>query len=735
MNPDSELSRFGLDDEDWLARARDAEAPMDLGALGPYRLLREVGRGGQAVVYEAVQEPAGDRVAVKRLLAGRFAEPAAWLRFEREIEAASILAHPNIVRAEGVQVPEGQLVLVMDWVDGIPVHDWARGRPRGEILEGLCKIADAVAHAHRCGIIHRDLKPANILVSSDGEPHLLDFGIAKGTGFGEIGGSSLTRTSQFLGTPAYCSPEQVSGEPGRVDTRTDVYSLGVIAYDLLVGKPPYEIGGGLRRIIETITTEEPRRPRDHVPGFDRDLEAILRKMLAKRPEQRYSSMDQVLADLERFARGDPIEAESLGHGYSLRMFVRRNRWPVAIAAAFMLMIAGFGVTMAILYQRAELEESRVTRVEAFLAAMLTPEGATSGAHAVTVDDLLGQASRRLAEEPIDDPDVEGRLHMHLARTYTAIWSWPDATRHAEAALDIYRGLGDPDGSTRSLTLLGLAEAFLENPNAIDHLTEALAIVEAREGPDSPGAAAILSSLAFANVRAARPADFDRAEELYARALAILDGVEEPTPLTAGTLYSHAVLAMEQGDDDVAVRRFRRAVDIYEALPKTLSVAGSRCREDYAKALAAVGRVEEAREWLWRSREGRTLEPTMCRAPTYVANTLARQGDPASAVPFFHESLVLTGEYLAAHRPERTRALRGYADSLEAGRFEADALLGLGRACRDVDATLLENWTDVLRGLEGAYSQTLPERATICRAVLQRFEAAEPPPEAGPPADS
>ncbi len=721
MNPDSELTRFGLDGEQWLGLAREAQAPPDLGFLGSYRLIREVGRGGQAVVYEGVREPDGERVAVKRLLAGSFADPATLMRFRREIAAISTLSHPNIVKAEGIQIEDGPLILVMQWVDGVRVTDWARGKEQSAVLGVLRMIGAAVAHAHRRGVIHRDLKPANILVSQDGEPQLLDFGLAKWSDLGDPLRHSITRSSHFLGTPAYCSPEQIAGDPSLVDTRTDVYSLGVIAYDLLLGKPPYEIGGGLRKVMETITTVEPQRPRALQPGFDRALEAILLKMLAKDRDERYAAMELLLADLNRFERGDSIEARSLGGSYAIRKLIRKHRWPVAIAGAFIALLIAFGVTMALLYNRAELEERRVASVEAFLAAILAPEGINSGSQTVTIADLLRQASERLASEPIADPVVEGRLHGRLARTYARVWNWREVAGHTAAALAIHRELGDQEGIAQSLSDLGLAESFLGEPQAVAHLMEALSIVETQQGEDTSAKASVLANLAFAYIRTVGPSEFSRADDLYVQALSVLAEEDAAGPLAAGIYYRHAVLALEQEDLATAERRFRLALAIYDQLPEGTGIGGQRCREDYAKALAALGRFDDAREWLRRSQAGRPLDHGLCMTPALIAAVILDHGYLDPARPFLIESLKLISDYLVQRRPEHSTLLQGYADRISADRMDAEALLNMGDICRAVDAALFTNWRTVVQDLEQSYAGSHPDNAEICAAVLQQSE--------------
>ena len=198
-------SLFGFDSEAWLERLQQAEVAAALGRMGAYELLEEIGRGGQGVVFRARQPGTGREIALKRLLAGAFASPAARRRFEREIEAVTALAHPGIVTVHGVEQVEGAPVLAMEWVAGVPVTEWAARRARPEVLQLFLQLCEALQHAHQRGVLHRDLKPSNVLVDASGRPRVLDFGLAKRS---TDQGSTISRSGEFLGTPAYAPPEQ-----------------------------------------------------------------------------------------------------------------------------------------------------------------------------------------------------------------------------------------------------------------------------------------------------------------------------------------------------------------------------------------------------------------------------------------------------------------------------------------------------------------------------------------------
>ncbi len=374
---DSSLDAFGFDESGdlWIDRIRQAEAPLANGRIGRYELIDEVARGGQGVIYR-VREPGSDRpIALKRLLAGSFATPAMRGRFEREIEAVSVLDHPNIVtartagwpaRAAGstgsageTQVVDDVPILAMEWIDGISITRWAAGsarpqRPRrrpDEIAGALLKVCEALAHAHQRGIIHRDLKPSNILVDADDEPHVLDFGLAKLFPPEGMDDYSATVTDHFVGTLAYASPEQVHGKSSDVDVRSDVYALGIILYEMLTGQLPYDIGDSLASVTRAIEESEPVPPRTINSDVDRDLGAITLKALAKIRASRYQSAEAFAADLRGYLSGEGVSARTPGPITRILRTVRRHKLASSLATIIILLISAFATVSVILASR------------------------------------------------------------------------------------------------------------------------------------------------------------------------------------------------------------------------------------------------------------------------------------------------------------------------------------------------------------------------------------------------
>lgn len=337
-----------------------------------YRCLGEVARGGQGVVYRAVQETTGREVAIKVLhpdVSGR--SRRARERMAREIEIASLLDHPGIVRIfDSVKLTDGRDALVMELIEGEPLNEWAATRPsmtERERLALLAGIADAAHHAHQLGVIHRDLKPSNILIDQTGRPRLLDFGIARREG-ACVTDRCLTATGEFAGTMAYAAPEQVLSDAGPADIRTDIYALGVIGYELLTGHLPYPVDGAIRSVIDRVLTNE--IPSASRSGLTIDAWTVLAKAMSKDKRRRYQSAADLADDLRSAACGEAVTARADSRWYVMRKTARRHRVPLGLAALVLLGTSATLVALAFGNARLSeaLEESRLLQIRAHLAA-------------------------------------------------------------------------------------------------------------------------------------------------------------------------------------------------------------------------------------------------------------------------------------------------------------------------------------------------------------------------------
>lgn len=441
--------------------------PTGAWSVAGYEVVREVARGGQGAVYLARQLSTDRPVALKRLHHVQGGDPAVRARLTREVQVLRDLRHAGVVAVLDCGIQDEQPFIVTEWIDGQPLDAWLRGRrlsPR-EVASLFLLIADAVRAAHLRGVIHRDLKPSNILVDGGGAPRVLDFGLAK-LSPGSLGGSppgdvpaELTATGQFVGSLPWSSPEQVTRRPEGLDIRCDVYALGVLLYQALAGEFPYSVTGPIFELVENISQRAPMPLRARRPDVDDELETIVGKCLCKDPAGRYESAGALADDLRRYLAGEPIEAKRASRGYMLRKLAWRYRAAVCAAAAFVLMLTGSSIALAILYQRAA-QQSALARTQRDAAlrseekarraattaeqvvnfltdtlAAADPEEAVG--RQVTVVQALGRASERL-DRGFGDPRVEIEVRSALGTTYHNLGLYEEAMSQKARALELGR---------------------------------------------------------------------------------------------------------------------------------------------------------------------------------------------------------------------------------------------------------------------------------------------------------
>lgn len=437
-------------DEKTLPRRAAARPAADPPADGPplpriraFQLVRCVGEGGMGVVYLAEQsEPVRRRVALK-VMRTALASEADRLRFRTEQQALATLEHPNVTRLFEVgTTPEGMPFIAMEWVPGDTVCDYCDSHRLGirARIELFLTVCDGVHHAHQKGVIHRDIKPSNVLVTEvDGRPvaKVIDFGIAKA--LSEEAPSATLLGEHLLGTPSYISPEAVrSGRASQVDTRADVYALGLILYRLLAGSQPFEeedrpLLDRLRDVAETGAPEPTRwlarrapaevaeaarlrgtTPRGLLRALRGDLDWIVMRAVAREPGERYGSVSDFRADLQRYLRHEPLEARAPGTLYRLRRLARRHRGAVAGGAAVLAVLLAGIATTTLEARRAREAQEQSDRVATFLADLFSEANPWNANRPdMTAHDLLLLGARRLQTDLSEDPVVRARLMQEI----------------------------------------------------------------------------------------------------------------------------------------------------------------------------------------------------------------------------------------------------------------------------------------------------------------------------------
>jgi serine/threonine protein kinase/predicted negative regulator of RcsB-dependent stress response len=557
-----------------------------------YDQVVEIRRGGQGVVYRARQSSTSRTVAIKVLLEGLFASEASRHRFRREIEAVGRLRHPNIVRIiESGVANDGRLYYVMDFVDGVPIDDPAAPL-NGDLKEKLMlfrKICRAVHHAHRHGVIHRDLKPGNILIDGNGSPHILDFGLAKSASVWSVDSpeaTSVSHTGQFLGSLAWASPEQIEKSPDRIDLRTDVYSLGVILYQLVTGRLPHPVSKNLRQTLDAIASAAPPRPRAIRGDIPDDVETMILRCLAKEPGRRYQGAGELGRDVERYLRGEPIDAKRDRKWYVFRKTLARHKAITALATSLLVLIIGFSIFMTISYKRALRAEqeavahlaeavnqkTKAIAVQDFLSGVLAlTDPCVSSEHSVALRAMLESAERGIATRFGDHPEVEAEIRYVIGDVYFHI---------------------------------GRFEAAVEN-----HV-KALELFESAHGGNHPDVAKALCNLAYLRIQRGR---LDEAEPMIERAHAIYtDRFGADHEKTAESLRYLGDLRVAQQRYDEAQAHFSRACEVYDERIAAHDLRMLKVLYHWSNLLIVRREFEEAQEKIDRIRAITRAHPDVSR---------------------------------------------------------------------------------------------------------------------------
>lgn len=497
----SELAR------DLLSQTPAAQLPEQ---IGRYKIRRVLGIGGMGVVYEAEQDRPRRTVALKLMRAGAIA-PSLLRRFEQEAEMLARLQHPGIAQiydAGAVATDSGrQPFFAMELIRGVPLDQYAEANALDAAarLELFAKVCDAVAHAHQRGVIHRDLKPGNILVDEDGQPKILDFGIARATDSDVQATTMHTDAGQLIGTLQYMSPEQVAGDSSQIDTRSDVYSLGIVLFQLLGSKLPYDVlNRSLPEALDVIRSAEPTHISSINTAYRGDVETIVQKSLEKDPTRRYSSASEFAADIRRHLADQPIIARPPSAMYQLRKFARRHKAATAAGLSIVVALAGaaaFSSVYAVRATRARNEAVRqaeiANAVTAFLnkdlLAAVAPSGSRDAGRGrdVKMIDVLEEAIRRIdaAAQPggkfADKPEIEAAIRMALGTTLIKLGDPKRAETQLRRALEASESAAKTNPTTRVEILNNLGGAIFNQHRSVDAMaiySDAVAAGRSALGP-------------------------------------------------------------------------------------------------------------------------------------------------------------------------------------------------------------------------------------------------------------
>ncbi len=542
--------------------------------VGPYRLLEVIGEGGFGTVYLGEQtEPIRRKVAVKVIKLGMDTKQVI-ARFEAERQALALMDHTHIAKVyDAGATMDGRPYFAMELLRGVPITKYCDEhqlsvRQRLALFAQVCR---AVQHAHQKGVIHRDIKPSNVLVTlQDGEPSpkIIDFGIAKATCEPLVQRTLFTAFRQLMGTPEYMSPEQVEMSELGVDSRSDVYSLGVVLYELLTGTTPIDRGtlrnAALTDVERTIREVEPPKPSRRVstPGPELmsvarhrqteprglrrlirgDLDWIVMKALEKDRTRRYDSASAFAADIERYLNNEPVLAGPPGAVYQFRKLIVRHKAPFGFLAALLVLLTGFGVWMSLLYaradslrleaednlfraqnaeKRAQTEAKAAQEIVDFLVGLFAaPHPLRSQGSDVLAREILDRGARRIRDELDDQPETQATLMDTIGHVYANLGMYDDAVALLRRALAIRRERLGPEHALTLSTTNSLARALMFNGGQAEAehiLREAMAIGRRTLGDDHRETVKSMTNLAWALQSEGRLAE---AEVLYRKALAI-----------------------------------------------------------------------------------------------------------------------------------------------------------------------------------------------------------------------
>jgi eukaryotic-like serine/threonine-protein kinase len=671
-----------------------------------YELIGVLGEGGMGVVYEAEQrEPIRRRVALKLVKLGMDTRQIV-ARFMGERQALAAMDHPFVAKVfDAGQTVSGRPYFVMELVHGEPLLQYCEraGLTTQQRVTLFILICQAVQHAHQKGVIHRDLKPSNLLVSAGDAgptPKVIDFGIAKAIGLDSPdAGTNLTRADQALGTPAYMSPEQAGYGQADIDTRTDVYSLGVILYELLTGSLPIDPKStGEAKFLAMLSSGqvEPPRPssRAVAPGqrLAGDLDWIVMKALDVDRGRRYPTAAAMADDLARYLNDEPVVARPPALSYRAGKFVRRHRVQVVAASVVAIAIVGGAIAAGVGLVRANRAEARArqeaataTQISEFLTGLFSASDPNSGG-ATTLRQLLDRGAKRIDADLKDQPRVQASLFETLSHVYGSLALHNDAVLLAEKslALDAAAGVETDQTSEAARTLGRALQQQGQFARAKEAYDKALAIRARAHGDNDLGVARILNDLGSLYGHLEQT---DQAIAAHSRALAIQQARRGPEHVSVlNSLKGLAILHSRKNDFATSLRMNEQVLAISQKSLGDRHAATIGALEDIAWDLKELKRVDEARTHALRVLETRkaTIGPDHPQlAFTYIllGDLAEMEGKPDDSLASYMEALRIREAKLGPDNPRTGDALRSVGLAhLRAGRA-TDAHTYLSRALR------------------------------------------------------
>ena len=617
-----------LSQSPWLVDAAEVAAPQ---FVGPYDLLEKLGEGGMGQVWLAEQSaPVRRRVALKLIRTGIY-DNALLQRFQAERQSLAIMDHPAIAKVFDAGTTEaGQPYFVMEYVPGLPITEYCDSKKLSirQRIELFIQVCEGVQHAHQKAIIHRDIKPANVLVVEvDGKarPRIIDFGIAKAVASKASGETLFTQAGAFLGTPGYMSPEQADPGVQDIDTRTDVYSLGVVLYVLLTGCEPFDAASlkklpfheVLRRLREEDAPTPSTRvssahevsgpaasargtePRQLVNQLRGDLDWITMKAVEKDRNRRYGTPTELAADLRRYLENEPVVARPASAGYRVQKYVRRHRVAVAFTTVIGALLVSFGVVQAMQLRRITRERDRANRISAFMTNMFKLSDPTElHASNVSTRDVLDKASRDIETSLSGDPEMQGQLMRVMGNAYMNMGVNDRAKSLLEQAVQVDRGSFGASNAETLAAMTDLAWTLTQEgriPEAEKLEREALQIEEQKLGAEDPTTLGTKMALAVTLDQEGRHAEAEKlARETLDGRLRVL-GPEDTN--TLANMENLAAMLGNQGKFAEAEKLQRETFDLERRVLGPENLKTISAADNLAETLVYERHDEEAEQIL------------------------------------------------------------------------------------------------------------------------------------------